>query len=108
MKCAQAVAERYLRTASVRNTRRITTDHAIEAITGCCIGHAPDVDTPGLPNSTRLAWTVALNGFHSAMGWSHPTIRLESTNAIETNVTGNSQMRPPEVAASGVRTDRPI
>ena len=30
------------------------------------------------------------------------------TNAFEMNVTGNSQISPPEVAASGVRTDRPI
>lgn len=30
------------------------------------------------------------------------------TNAFEMNVTGNSQISPPEVAASGVRTERPI
>jgi hypothetical protein len=91
-----------------QNTIMIASDHRIEAQTGCRIGHACDSETPGFPNSTRQAWTVALNGFHSAIGWSHPAICPDATNAIEMKVTGNSQISPPDVAASGVRTERPI
>jgi hypothetical protein len=72
------------------------------------MGQASEGETPGLPKSTRQAWTVALNGFQSATCCSQGVILLESTNAFEMNVTGNSQISPPEVAASGVRTDRPI
>ena len=102
------VAERYLRTASVRKTPMITTDQISDAHTGCCIGHALECTAPGLPKSTRAACTVALNGFHSATCRSQAVIRTGLTNALDTNVTGKSQIRPPEVAASGVRTDRPI
>ncbi len=72
------------------------------------MGQASDWDTPGLPKSSRAAWTVALNGFHSATCRSHGVIWAESTNAMDTKVTGNSQISPPDVAASGVRTDRPM
>src|SRR5215475_1998131 len=81
----------------------MTSDHATDAITGCCIGQEADDETPGLPNSSRQACTVALNGFHSATRRSHGVIC-----AADTNATGNSQISPPDVAASGVRTDRPM
>src|SRR4051794_25799645 len=72
------------------------------------MGQASDGETPGLPNSVRQACTVALNGFHSAMCRSQGVMLLESTNAFEMNVTGKSQISPPDVAASGVRTERPM
>src|SRR3954464_11873867 len=72
------------------------------------MGEASEADWPGLANTTRHAWTVALNGFHSATWRSHGVMWLVSTNALEMNVTGKSQISPPDVAASGVRTDRPI
>src|SRR5690606_40743657 len=72
------------------------------------MGQACEVETPGLPKSSRHAWTVALNGFQSAMWRSQGVMLLESTNAFDTKVTGKSQTSPPEVAASGVRTDSPM
>ena len=51
-------------------------------------------------STLRQAWTVALNGFHSATCASHGVISPVLTNALDTKVTGNSQTRPPEVAAS--------
>ena len=73
---------------------------------GCCIGQASGTGYPGgrLPNSSRQACTVALNGFHSAMCRSTVGMFCEGTKAFEMNVSGNSQISPPEVAASGVRT----
>src|SRR3954453_19848961 len=72
------------------------------------MGQAWEVDWPGLANRTRAAWTVALKGFHSAMCRSHGVMLPVSTNALEMKVTGKSQISPPEGAASGVRTDRPM
>lgn len=72
------------------------------------MGQASDCDWPGLANSTRQAWTVALKGFHSAIWRSHGVMWLVSTNAFEMNVTGKSQISPLDVAAFGVRTDMPI
>lgn len=46
----------------------ITTDQISEAQTGWTMGHASEGETPGFPNSSRHAWTVALKGFHSAIG----------------------------------------
>jgi hypothetical protein len=90
----------------------ITTDQIREAQTGCSMGQAPviEVGMPSmvLPKSCRAACAVALNGFHSATCWRNVGIPVTGTNALEMKVSGKSQIRPPEVAASGVRTDRPI
>src|SRR5690606_26135668 len=104
----QAAAERNLRTAIARYPANISTEQFTDAVPGCCIGQASEGDTPGLPKSSRQACTVALNGFQSATCRSQGVIWLESTKALDTNVTGNSHTSPPEVAASGVRTDKPI
>ena len=48
------------------------------------------------------------NGLFSAIGCSHSTIRLGSTNAEEMNVSGNIQIMPAELAASTEPTERPI
>ena len=49
-----------------------------------------------------------MNGFASAIGSSQSGIVLGSTNADDTNVIGNIQMNPAELAASTDFTESPI
>ena len=49
-----------------------------------------------------------VNGLLRAIGCSQLVIRSTSTNADETNVSGNIQMKPAELAASTEPTDSPI
>ena len=87
----------------------IRTDQISEAQTGCCIGQASDGGRPGVAEQHAAglhggAERVPLGDVPQPA----PACWLESTKALEMNVTGKSQISPPEVAASGVRTDRPI
>ena len=49
-----------------------------------------------------------MNGLASAIGCSQLGSVFVSTNADETNVSGNIQMNPAEFAASTEFTDRPM
>ena len=49
-----------------------------------------------------------MNGLCSAIGCSQPVMLAGSTNADDTNVSGNIQMNPAELAASTEPTDSPI
>ena len=48
------------------------------------------------------------NGLCSAIGCSQPVMLAGSTNADDTNVSGNIQMNPAEFAASTEPTESPI
>ena len=56
----------------------------------------------GLPQRSRAPATTALTGFQFAMTCSHPGMCWVGTNALDTNVSGNSTMKPNEPADSGL------
>ena len=62
----------------------------------------------GLPNSSRIAATTTLTGFHAANHCSTVGSELIGTNALLRNVSGNTTMKPMPITASGERTASPI
>src|SRR3954452_8768488 len=79
-----------------------TADHANEAITGCCIGHACNcADGFGLPNKGRTAAVTALTGFQFAIVCNHPGIPEVGTMALDTMASGKRMISPMPWADSG-------
>src|SRR3954452_19776521 len=85
-----------------------TNDHTNDMKIGCTSGKASLVCRLPLPNSTRLAATVAVTGFQVAMCCSHSGMPWMGTNALDRNVKGNSHTKPAVFAVSEFGTDRPI
>ena len=61
---------------------------------------------PGLPNSSRVAATVADSGFHSEIAPSHPGIVSGATKVLERKRTGHTRICT-AATASGLLTTRP-
>src|SRR5260370_9538427 len=59
-------------------------------------------------NQPRSEFTVTVTGLWLAKPRSQDGMPWVGTNADEANVSGNSQMKPPDCAASTLLTDRPI
>src|SRR6266566_5305185 len=59
-------------------------------------------------NPPRSAFTISVIGLYLAKACSHPGIRSTGTKAALANVSGNSQMNPPDCAASTDFTDSPM
>src|SRR3954471_21312877 len=87
-----------------------TTDQATDVKIGWTSGKAvaSGGTSVGLPNNSRAACTVEENGFQIAIGCSQSGSVVTGTNALDRNVTGNSQMNPAVFAVSGPLTDSPI
>ena len=89
-----------LRMLKKANTTMIPIDHRIDQMASL---------PTGLPlYRAAAAFVTIVNGLASAIGWSQSGIVAGSTNADDTNVIGNIQMKPAEFAASTELTDSPI
>src|ERR1700746_628050 len=92
------VARRYRATASGAKIAMIAADHRNASQTSLWAG-APS-------HSERIASTVIVNGLTSANARRGSGMLLTGTNIEEMNVSGNTAMKPTELAASGESTIR--
>src|SRR5699024_12066281 len=96
---------RYRATDRGANTAMIATQLNTAYGAACSIGQPPDSAAPSmvLPNSSRVAWMTAVNGFHVANASNGPGSDCNGTNAAEMKLTGNSQINPALWATSTLR-----
>jgi len=86
---------------SGRNTATINTGHATASSRAFCAGQeVPTSSGTLLPNSSRVAATVADSGFHSATVPSHGGISDGETNVLEIIVSGKSSAQVVPAASS--------
>src|SRR3954468_5837930 len=82
------------------NTATIATSHASDIQRLSPIGVPSDSE-----RSALITWVI---GWLTANAWSQPGIDSTGTNADDTNVNGNSQMRPNAWTASSCRSASPM
>src|SRR4051794_31478786 len=96
----RAYARRNARAASGTNTINSPASQATVPSAGPSASPSPII-------SARLAFTHSVTGLMSANHCSAAGIESVGTNAEEMNVSGKTQMKPTDCAASGFFTSRP-